>query len=216
MNKRIYFICTIFVLLFSPVISAASLVNGDFETGDLEGWATFTNPGGETSSTTPGSTVDVYLFDTNGDGLESLAPRFTVGGAGGGISQSFILSNDSVLDIALDVAVFGPGNVACNCNTNLIIDGTILDNFFVSGTSVAEPLRRDTLSFSGPFSAGTHTLTIEMDRGGGATNAQRHFVDNIVVVDSVPQRVPISPIALAILAPVISGFAAREIHSPNK
>ena len=54
---------------------AVPITNGDFETGDLSGWTTFTTPNGTLGDGYP----QVTLFDTNGDGTASYAAQFWVG-----------------------------------------------------------------------------------------------------------------------------------------
>ena len=86
------------------VASAAPVPNGDFETGDLTGWTTFT-----TASGTIG-TPAVVSFDTTGTGASNAA-KFNVGQRrrlagipqGGGIYQS-VNTAAGEFDVSADVA----------------------------------------------------------------------------------------------------------------
>src|SRR5437588_11523833 len=57
--------------------SAAIVTNGDFETGNLTGWTTFTTAGGTANA---GSAPTVSSFDTTGSGASNAA-QFNVGQA---------------------------------------------------------------------------------------------------------------------------------------
>ncbi len=51
-------------------VQVISLINGDFETGDLTGWTVFTNPG---ASELGEGFPQVVLFDINGDAALKLS-----------------------------------------------------------------------------------------------------------------------------------------------
>lgn len=94
---------------FALPSQAASLVNGNFETGNLHGWQTFTTDLGTVGDNFP----TVQSFDTNDDGVASNAAAFNVGqiepeefnpqNRGGGIFQTVALG-DGQLDISVDIA----------------------------------------------------------------------------------------------------------------
>jgi hypothetical protein len=110
-----------------------------------------------------------------------------VGGAGGGIFQ-FIQPGSVILSVSYDLTIDSPGNVGCNCESRLIIDGTTVDSTFAGVLSFTT--FRDTLSFEGPLAPGVHEIRIELQRGFFATNAQLHYVDNVVVTTATPTPTP--------------------------
>src|SRR4051794_15573680 len=80
-------VATAVAALFVAAAAAAAVVNGDFESGDLTGWTTFTTANGTLG------TPAVVSFDTTGTGA-SRAAQFNVGEntytgvyEGGGIYQ---------------------------------------------------------------------------------------------------------------------------------
>ena len=87
---------------FASGVNATLLTNGDFETGNLNGWTTFTTTNGTIG------TPSVTSFDVTGAGA-SLAAGFNVGNVqnpgnnGGGIFQTFNFGGGS-LSVSVDIA----------------------------------------------------------------------------------------------------------------
>src|SRR5215217_1356554 len=55
-------IALVLVASGNPAVAASSLVNGNFETGDLTGWSVDTTNGGEASAVTNYAFVDPYWY----------------------------------------------------------------------------------------------------------------------------------------------------------
>ena len=161
----------------SPV-RALSLINGDFETGDLTGWRVFTNQG--VSSLGEGF-PQVVLFDTNGNGVETFSAVFRVGGSGGGIIQSVNLSAGD-LTITLDIAAFAPVSNFAGGFFEVSVDGRVVathDFGFISGGST----ERASLTGTTTVTAGTHDIIIEISRSsfGQSSNTPLQYIDNVVL-----------------------------------
>jgi hypothetical protein len=157
------------------------IANGDFQTGSLAPWTTFTT----TNGTINGG--NVQSFDTTGTG-SSLAAHFKVGQvtfnsgvyAGGGISQSF---SGVPYTQAADVAAKGGPlftNGECG-NFELLLDGvTVASHDF--GSCAANAIVRWHLSaqiHNGTL--GTHQVAIRITRPFTTGSTPEQYVDNVVV-----------------------------------
>jgi hypothetical protein len=71
-KRTVFLAACVAALAVTLVASAAPVVNGDFETGDLTGWTTFTTANGTIG------TPAVVSFDTTGTGASNAA-KFNVG-----------------------------------------------------------------------------------------------------------------------------------------
>ena len=72
LKKSVFLAACVAALAVTLVASAAPVPNGDFETGDLTGWTTFTTTNGTIG------TPAVVPFDTTGSGASNAA-EFNVG-----------------------------------------------------------------------------------------------------------------------------------------
>jgi PEP-CTERM motif len=196
------------VVSISTAAGANLITNGNFDTGNLNGWTTFTTANGTIG------TPSVVPFDTTGSGA-SLAAQFNVGevnfanvGAGGGIYQSFMFSGGTVTvsaDIASNMASFV--NVSGGVFT-LLLDGVQIDVFDFGG--IAEfTTERSTLDYTGPLAAGEHELRIGMIRAWRTNDTTpRQYIDNVNVSGgSAPE-----PSTLALLGLGLAGLAASRQH----
>jgi hypothetical protein len=129
-KRTVFLAACVAALAVTLVASAAPVVNGDFETGDLTGWTTFTTANGTIG------TPAVVSFDTTGTGASNAA-KFNVGrqvlgsGApeGGGIHQS-VNTAAGEFDVSADVAVRLEAAAeidASSCGSfELLVDGAVV------------------------------------------------------------------------------------------
>ena len=180
--------------LFAAVLSAGALAamvaNGDFETGDLTGWTTFTTTDGTVGA------AAVASFDTTGNGASNAA-RFNVGRtaaptpgpyAGGGISQT--VATGGSVDVSADIAAANSsfiGNAACGL-FELLVDGAVVASHDF-GPCAGSTVVRSTLSATGlSLSAGPHEIRIRITRpylGGRGTPSE--YVDNVILTQLLPK-----------------------------
>jgi hypothetical protein len=174
-------------LTFAAVASAVGgngIANGDFSTGSLSPWTTFTTANGTING------GDVQSFDTTGTGA-SLAAHFNAGEAifsganeGGGIYQNFSGAPYTVsADVASQAAAGFPNNGDCGTFVLQLDGSTIASHAFgvCPGAAVAR------WHFSVHIAngvVGVHQLRILVERTFTATppNATpNEYVDNVRV-----------------------------------
>lgn len=204
------FSAAVAALVLSGAVSAkAAVVNGNFETGVLSPWTTYTTANGVIG------TPQVVSFDTTGSGT-SLAAQLQVGqtlfesgvGAGGGIRQVFT-SGAGAFSVSAAIASFR--NAAVDNGSggafSLLLDDVVLDTFDFGFIS-AGATERSLLSFSGIITAGIHTLSIEARRPF-LTNSTTPFqyVDDVVLSvpaqNSVPEPTSAALVGIALLGTVL-------------
>jgi hypothetical protein len=172
-----------FALVLASASASANLIaNGDFDTGSLAPWTTFTTANGTIG------TPSVVSFDVTGSGA-SLAAEFLVGvlsydaGAqgGGGIYQNFT-SGAGALSATLDIAALGNSDFANNSAGvfSVLLDGIVQATHDFGAIAANETLR-SSLSFSTTVAAGTHALSILMTRPFTTGNTPTQYIDNVVV-----------------------------------
>ena len=195
----------------------AEFINGDFETGDLTGWTTFTTANGTLGDALP----SVDLFDTtNGP---SLAAHFNVGDAvypqlqeGGGLLQHLVLGPGSytfTADIASEDDPNGKINGAAGI-FSLLIDGTQLAQVDLGGFTALNPILRGNLSASFDLATeGTHEFEILITRpyGSGGDQTPQEFVDNMVLVDPPSLAEPSNLGLVAVLSGLLALLAGRRL-----
>lgn len=163
------------------------LTNGDFETGDLTGWTVFdtTIPPGNVGENF--GLPDVVSFDVTGSGATQAA-RLQVAhanvsdpSAGGGLTQSILLSSPGLLSVNVDFAALGSN--ADGGTFMLLIDGVSIDTFAVGDISNSAVVR-GALSGSLPVIAGNHSISLEAERfflnGSALGDTPFQFFDNAV------------------------------------
>jgi hypothetical protein len=191
-------------------VAKADFVNGNFETGDLTGWTTYTTANGTLGTGLP--TVD--SFDTTGTG-PSFAAHFNVGDAvytglqeGGGLLQDLALGPGSYTfsaDIASEDDPNGVVNAAAGV-FSLLLDGTQIAQVNLGAFTALDPVLRDTLSASFDLTTGgTHELAILITRpyGSGGDQTPQEYVDNMAVTGP-PSSVP-EPTSVGLMA-VVAGL----------
>lgn len=154
----------------------AGVRNGDFETDDLNGWATFTETGGTLGGT---GFPDVVKYDTNGDGVLTEALQLMPGNGGGGIFQSVDTISGSIT-ISADIAVDSLVTNSEGGRFDLLLDNVLIDSHDFGSVTANTP-ERATLSSTRTVSAGAHELKIRVVRNGAASYGSTPiaFIDNV-------------------------------------
>lgn len=188
---------TIVALFVSIICGSASfchaliIYNGDFETGTLAGWTTFTTPNGSLGPGLP----TVTQFDVTGSGTSSYAAEFQVGQTtvdrtrteeGGGIYQMFDVSAGEY-NIGADFAaqnnfLLGLGNAEGGIET-VSIDSVTVGTVDFGFIDPGQILRGSVLTTT-YLSAGPHEITIELTRGylnGSYGGTPLQYVDDVQV-----------------------------------
>jgi hypothetical protein len=207
------------VIFVANPARAVSLINGDFETGDLTGWTVFTTTNGDNGSGLP----NVTSFNTTGSGA-SRSARFEVGQvsgsgsptpAGGGISQNVTLSN-GILNLAVDVAAFSPGNNASGGIFTLLLNGAAL-NTFNTGAVNFNTTTRNNLTASTTVSGGVYSIGIQITRpyGSGTGNTPYQYVDNFAISGSAANSAAV-PEPFTVIGSLIGGTAAFRMRKKLK
>lgn len=160
--------------------ASATLINGDFETGDLSGWSTFETPNG-----TPGPIHPRAIpFDTDGDGTPSFSAELSVGQlvaaanrAGGGLFQEVdLLAGD--LSISVNVAASAVDFNASAGVFDLLFDGAVIDTLDL-GSIQASTTKLGQLSGSiADVTAGSHEVRLRVSRPFRASANVRQYVDD--------------------------------------
>ena len=193
MLRRIQPLVTIVLLLLASPAWANLLTNGDFETGNFDGWTLFTTDNGGIGSGLAMEPPDVISFPTV-DGVDSLAGRFqavrleTAGTspAGGGIQQLLDTPAGTLL-FGMDVAQLAEDTVndPAGAIFNVFFDDMMITSID-QGTIVGGSVERFS---TGPLAildveAGQHTLKIEILTTLDTTAANRPFqyIDNVTLV----------------------------------
>jgi len=166
---------TICSCLFSTVATAATIINGSFETGDFTGWIST----GTGNNVTPneGSTDGIYAASFNGGEV--------VGN--GTLSQSFttVIGNTYLLDF--DYGVFNAPNIAIPQTQNLrveLIGGSTLLSQILTDTG-SNPNVFTTYAFG--FTADSISTTLSFtDLTTLSQSASTDFVIDNVSVSPVP------------------------------
>lgn len=196
----------------------ASLVNGDFETGNLSGWSLFTTSNGTMG---PSPLAQVTLFDVDGDSVLSHAASMSVGYAtapcsspgvscpqpteGGGLRQNVYFTG-GLFSLSAQVAVqntflYGGYNLDGGL-FSFILDGTTLDTFSV-GRIKAGSTQRGLLSYSGFIGEGFHTLDLLVTRNYASSQSLFQYVDNVSAKE-IPEPGTLLLVAIALLSfPII-------------
>ena len=165
------------------------LLNGDFETGNINNWTFFTTTNGDLGCP---NFCGVALFDTTGTGATN-ALKLNVGSSaggvsnGGGISQTINLATSGIYSFFANIA--SQDDVSGQINGSpgtfsILIDGTTLATNTLGGGggfSTSFQIFTGTLSGAVNLTSGSHSFQVLVTRpfanGGNATPQQ--YVDNI-------------------------------------
>lgn len=208
MNSKILAALAVVISLGTLDAHANLIMNGDFETGDLTGWTTFTTPNGTIG------TPSVSSFDTTGSGA-SLAAVFNVGNIqnpgnnGGGIFQMFSFGGGS-LSVSVDVATM-TGN-ASNGDAgefSLLVNGSLVDFLDFSNIDFNATERGTLSGVVNGLSAGQHEIRLLMTRQfETASNTPFQHIDNATAI-GIPVSAP-ATLALFGLGLAGLGWARRN------
>lgn len=196
-----------FPLLAFNSTPARAVVNGNFETGDLTGWTSFTYNGGVLEP--PGSGVfGVTLMPFPPD---TFAVQFQVGSAafpgppgGGGIFQNVSVAEEKAVRVSADIAAWdsmGPFSNADWGRFQLLVDGNVVDSHAFGQPPCCNPVHAS-LSARVRVTAGSHEIRVRVTRGftagtsAGATPYQ--YIDNVTVADVVPSLGALGVVALGL------------------
>lgn len=183
---------------------ANPLVNGDFETGDLTGWTTFTTTNGTLGPGFP----NVVPFDTNNDGINSLSAQFRVGQqsfipgqfSGGGIFQNVnLFAGDLTIEANIASLAGSIGNASGGL-FELLFDGVVLDsvNF---GSISANQTKFDLLTNVSNIVAGMHEIRFRVTRPFTQTSGTpKQYIDDIKLSGTAVTPVPEPASVLGLLA----------------
>ncbi len=200
MNRRDVFLRQVGLVLLMIVLSLgtaqAALVNGDFETGNLDPWTTYTTTNGTLGTNLP----TVSNFDVAGSGVSSPALAVSVGyhiapcsvpgyycpmpTEGGGIRQSVNFSGGWIslhANVAVNNSTLYGGYNLDGGTFSLLLDGILLDTFSV-GSIVAGTVQRGELDFDAFVSAGQHTIDILITRDAAECRSLTQYIDDISIV----------------------------------
>ncbi len=162
--RRLAFAAIVVALSFSSVGTAMAqsnlLVNGDFATGDLTGWTTFTTDHGTLG---PPQLPRVEPFDLTAPGISSPSVQFQVGyigvgggDQGGGIFQDVNLSSGGTYSLSADIAASSPGVNAQGGDFELLFDGTVVASDSISLIDVNQIIRGELTAVLSDVTPGTH------------------------------------------------------------
>jgi len=196
----------------------AQLLNGDFETGNLNHWTSFTTSNGNLGSFY--GLPNVVSFDVTGTGTPSDAAQFQIGQAsfnpgsqeGGGILQTFNNASAGQYSIYADIAAFYNASSSFSNGSaglfTVLVDGVAITSTDLGGITGGQT-NYSTLTGTTFLSQGSHQLAIEITRpflnGGGFGHTPLEYLDNVQVT-AVPEP---SGMLLSSLG-LVSLFAARK------
>ena len=189
---RILLACLCFVFIGDLQEAKPGIIeNGDFESGELSGWTTFTTPNGTLGAP---EFPDSVMFDTNGDGVASKSLRFKVGKLshgenhrvlqGGGIFSNLWLEGGKVLieaDIASSYSSPKDRRNLAGGLFELLLDGRVLavHDF---GPVDSGSTKRFKLKGGASISTGTHEIRVRIRRSYASLSgvqAPQQYLDNI-------------------------------------
>lgn len=190
--------------LFALVASAATgPSNGDFESGDLNGWEVFTTANG-TGSSPVVDQIDIANLgvmtnavklsvgqvtpDDGGCGADAACRNASFGiFAGAGVRQSFeIDAGGETLVVSANVAAAAPqsNDVQTGGLFELLVDDVVIDQVLFTGIAAGTTLG-DSLAASVAMTEGTHTVAVRVTRPwetlGMGSASPNQYIDEVFV-----------------------------------
>lgn len=199
MKTKLLALATVGAVLLASSANANLITNGDFETGDLTGWSTFTTINGTLG------TSGVVPFNTTGAGASNSA-RFRVGQVsftptihrGGGIFQNISVLSAGTLDLGVDIASYSPFHTNYSGGmVSLLLDGLVVASHDFGHITIGTT-ERSSLAATIAVTAGTHEVKILMTRPYIQTTATpQQYLDNVtaLLTPDLPATVPPSQTA---------------------
>ena len=195
------------------------LLNSDFESGNLNGWAAFVTPHGSSGGS---GFPAVISFNTTGSG-SSLAAEFNVGKSsastnseGGWIQQGLTLATGGTYTFFANIASQDDASGQVNGDPgtfSIVIDGVTLATNQLgggAGFTSAFQILNGTLSGTANLSAGGHTFEVLITRtsfnGGDSTPTE--FVDNVSLTSTATPE----PASFGLMALPLLGLAASFVR----
>jgi hypothetical protein len=172
MKLRVLALAVVAAAFTAPAALAAGVSNGDFVTGDLTGWTTFTTANGALGDGLP----VVTPFDTTGAGASNAAV-FNVGQAvfegsgntdpqGGGIYQS-VTTGAGLFTISADTAAFNRNALSDNSSCGLfelLLDGSVVASHDYGACGPSATLRFTLAATGLALAAGSHEVRVRITR----------------------------------------------------
>jgi hypothetical protein len=180
------------------------LVNGTFESGDIQGWTAYESAGGSIGGT---GFPNVVRQDTNGDGFLSRAAQFRVAGAGGGIRQDVLVS-DTTVHVRVDVAATARANEPDAGIVELWLGDVLLDRHAFAPLAAGQFQRQTLRGTVENLRPGLHEVRLQLSRASATSSSAtaHHLVDNwhisgqplgVLANDDLPLPGPNTPLLIS-------------------
>jgi PEP-CTERM motif len=200
-------------LLCRPAL-ADTITNGNFDTGNLEGWTSFTTANGSVGAGLP----SVTPFNTTGNGISDAA-HFNVGEVnfdftqqGGGLFQIINVPVSGLYKLTEDFA--SQDNVGKNVDAgtfSVLIDRNTVATDDLGSFATAGQLLRGSFDETLDLTAGSHLFEVEVSRQFLSTgpNTPDEYIDNVSLAPAQKSiGLTPEPSTIALLATGIFGLVA--------